>query len=948
MRRLRRLGRRGVAVVVVLLLAVIAGGVALAAAGGSSGPAPRVEAVRLHVRDGARHDQSVVIDASVYLPAGADAGHRQPAVVLGHGFGGDKTDVRGDAENLARRGYVVLTPSARGFGLSDGQIGLGLPEYDGIDLKAEIDYLATRPEVALDKPGDPRVGLAGASYGGGLALNGAAEDPRVDATIGIITWNSLASALEPNAADPADNAAGRTSGVFKQLYAGVFFGSGASRGPMPDPCGKFTPEACRAYQQAADPNGPPVAVGPLLAQGGVGSRVGALRVPTLLVQGENDTLFPLGEALRTYSALRSAGVPTAMMWTTGGHDSPFDATETQRIRDRSVAWFDTYLRHSRTDAGPGFSWVDGRRSATRSAAAFPVPGTTQTRFALGPGRRLVPGGGTTSGDQQLINPPGGHPTSVSSLPGLASLGGGGGGAASDLLGRLAIDPPGQAATWTSDPLTAPMDLVGQSTVTVHVQSRADSVVLFAKLYDVDASGSASLPNGQVAPLRATGVSNGGRDLTIDLPTLAHTFATGHRVRLVLASTDAAYVNSPQPATIAVYGSAAGAVLTMPTVPIAPSHASGLVVGLLVALAFVVLLAVAGTLLTRRNRKRALLRRGSLDELPVDVRHLTKTYADGHRAVDDVSFSVGRGQIVGLLGPNGAGKTTTLRMMLGLIAPSAGEAVLFGEKAGPGAPVLSRLGTFVEGPGLLPHLSGRENLKLWWRATGADLADARMDEALEVAGLGSAIDKPVRSYSHGMKQRVALAQALLGMPDCLVLDEPTNGLDPPQIREMREFIRRYAATGRTVLLSSHLLSEVELICTHVVVMQSGRLVYDGTVDALLSRSSTIRVQVAEASRGRVERARDVLSGVDGVAAVSVPAAADGQPESRRLAVTADPSVRPALLRALLADDIDVEEISVQRHLEDVFLALVGADTAGHAVGSGGRRADELQPTSQGGT
>ncbi|MEA2739462.1 MAG: type transport system ATP-binding protein, partial [Acetobacteraceae bacterium] len=104
--------------------------------------------------------------------------------------------------------------TCRGFGLSDGQIGLGLPEYDGTDLKAEIDYLATRPEVALDTPGDPRVGLAGASYGGGLALNGAAEDPRVDATIGIITWNSLASALEPNAADPADNAAGRTSGVF--------------------------------------------------------------------------------------------------------------------------------------------------------------------------------------------------------------------------------------------------------------------------------------------------------------------------------------------------------------------------------------------------------------------------------------------------------------------------------------------------------------------------------------------------------------------------------------------------------------------------------------------------------------------------------------------------------------------------------------------------------------
>ncbi|MDQ1650261.1 MAG: type transport system ATP-binding protein, partial [Frankiaceae bacterium] len=930
------------------------GVVGLVAATRSGGSTPRVEAVELPVHDGPRHDELTTIDASIYLPSGAGSSHRQPAVVLGHGFGGDKADVRGDAENLARQGYVVLTPSARGFGLSNGRIGLGLPDYDGTDLKAELDYLATRPEVALDKPGDPRVGLAGASYGGGLALNGAAEDQRVDATVGIITWNSLASALEPDAADPAGNAAGRTSGVFKQLYAGVFFGSGATGpGRRPNPCGRFTPEACTAYQQAADPAGPPAAIGPLLAQAGVGSRLASLRVPTLLIQGENDTLFPLSEAVRTYTSLRDAGVPTAMMWTSGGHDSPFEATETQRIRDRSLAWFDTYLRHSRTDSGPGFTWVDGRRSTTRSAAAFPVPGTEPTRFVLGGGHRLTQGG--TPGAQQLVNPPGGHPTGISSLPGLAGLGaGGGGGAGASLLGQLAIDPPSQAASWTSDQLTAPMDLVGQSTVTVHVASTSDTAVLFAKLYDVDSSGSASLPNGQVAPLRVTGVAGGGRDLTVSLPTLAHSFATGHRVRLVLASTDAAYANAPAPAVISVSGVVGGG-LTMPTAPTAASHASGLVVGLLVALAVVVLLAVLGTLLTRRNRKRALHRRGSLDATPVQVRHLTKVYADGHRAVDDVSFSVSPGQIVGLLGPNGAGKTTTLRMMLGLISPSAGEAVLFGEKAGPGAPVLSRLGTFVEGPGLLPHLSGRENLHLWWRSTGADLADARMDEALEVAGLGSAIDKPVRSYSHGMKQRVALAQSLLGMPDCLVLDEPTNGLDPPQIREMRELIRRYAATGRTVLLSSHLLSEVELICTHVVVMQSGRLIYDGTVDDLLSRSSMITVQLAETSSHELDRAREVLTGVDGVSAVTAPKAAngqsDGQPDRRRLAVVGDPSIRPALLRALLADGIDVEEISVQRNLEDVFLALVGADATGHAVGSGGRpsrSADDLQPTSPGGT
>jgi ABC-2 type transport system ATP-binding protein len=494
-----------------------------------------------------------------------------------------------------------------------------------------------------------------------------------------------------------------------------------------------------------------------------------------------------------------------------------------------------------------------------------------------------------------------------------------------------------------------MDLVGGSTVSVHLSSTSGTAVLFAKLYDVDASGAPSLPSGQVAPLRVSGLSGAGRDVQVGLPVLTHTFATGHRIRLTFASTDAAYANAPAPSVMRVAG-VAGSGLEMPTVPLAASHASGLVVGLLVALAVAVLLAVAGTLLTRRNRRHALRRLGTPDAVPVQVRNLTKTYPDGNRAVDDVSFSVARGQIVGLLGPNGAGKTTALRMMLGLIAPTRGETVLFGEKAGPGAPVLRRFGTFVEGPGLLPHLSGRENLKLWWRSTGADLADARMDEALEVAGLGTAVDKPVRSYSHGMKQRMALAQALLGMPDCLVLDEPTNGLDPPQIREMRELIRRYAATGRTVLLSSHLLSEVELICTSVVVMQSGRVIYDGSVEDLLSRSTTITVQVAGPDDATsTDRAREVLAAVDGVVAINTPSSANGHPDARRLSVTADPAIRPALVRALLGAGIDVEEISVQRNLEDVFLTLVGADTSGHAVGSGGQPAQpsgDLEPASSG--
>jgi len=197
--------------------------------------------------------------------------------------------------------------------------------------------------------------------------------------------------------------------------------------------------------------------------------------------------------------------------------------------------------------------------------------------------------------------------------------------------------------------------------------------------------------------------------------------------------------------------------------------------------------------------------------------------------------VPRGVVLGLLGPNGAGKTTTLRMAMGLILPTEGSVFVFGERVTPGAPVLSRIGAFVEGPGFMPHLSGRENLELYWRASGRS-GEPYFDQVLEIAGLGPSIDRKVRTYSQGMKQRLGIAQAMLGMPDILLLDEPTNGLDPPQIREMRQVVRAYAKEGRTVILSSHLLGEVEQTCTDVVVMHRGTVVATGTVEQLLDGRS----------------------------------------------------------------------------------------------------------------
>jgi ABC-2 type transport system ATP-binding protein len=227
-------------------------------------------------------------------------------------------------------------------------------------------------------------------------------------------------------------------------------------------------------------------------------------------------------------------------------------------------------------------------------------------------------------------------------------------------------------------------------------------------------------------------------------------------------------------------------------------------------------------------------------------------------------------------------------------------------------VLSRLGSFVEGTGLLPHLSGRDNLTLYWAATGRPLEDAHLDEAIEVAGLGSAIDKRVRAYSQGMRQRVAIAQAMLGLPDLLVLDEPTNGLDPPQIHAMREVLRSYAQTGRTVIVSSHLLAEIEQTCSHVVVMAKGEKIAQGTVEEIIGTGGAVLVGLADP--GDADRAVAVLASLGQDLAVE--RTDDG------LVVELGGVGRPEALSALVTAGVGVSRFTPRRHLEDAFLALVG--------------------------
>jgi ABC-2 type transport system ATP-binding protein len=302
---------------------------------------------------------------------------------------------------------------------------------------------------------------------------------------------------------------------------------------------------------------------------------------------------------------------------------------------------------------------------------------------------------------------------------------------------------------------------------------------------------------------------------------------------------------------------------------------------------------------------------------VRLEGLTKRYRGGRGggvlAVADLSLEVRHGAVFGLLGPNGAGKTTALRMLVGLVRPSAGRAFLFGEPVVPGAPVLSRVGVLVENPGFVPHLSGAANLAAYWRAGGAPMSRANLDRALGVAALGPAIDRKVKTYSLGMKQRLALAQALLGEPELVILDEPTNGLDPAQMREVREAIRRLAGHGVTVLLSSHLLAEVEQICTTAAVMDRGRLVFAGTVTELVGRSTGVRLEVDDPAA-----ARRVLTGSPGVREVTEDAAG--------LMVTVDGASNPQLVRRLVEAGVGVVQVVNQRRLEDAFIELLaGGET-----------------------
>ena len=301
--------------------------------------------------------------------------------------------------------------------------------------------------------------------------------------------------------------------------------------------------------------------------------------------------------------------------------------------------------------------------------------------------------------------------------------------------------------------------------------------------------------------------------------------------------------------------------------------------------------------------------GADNRLLVETHGLTKRYR-GITAVDGLDLSVRRGEVYGFLGPNGAGKTTTLKMLLGLISPSSGEAIVLGEE--PGSPEsLVGVGSLVESPAFYPYLSGRDNLRVLARYVGA--SRQRVGEVLEEVELTGRAKDRFKKYSLGMKQRLGVAAALLKDPELLVLDEPTNGLDPRGMADMRALIRRVGSGGRTVLLSSHLLGEVEQVCDRVGVIRRGSLVAEGTVADLRGNGDGVLVRAEP-----MDLAARISEHLAGVSAV--------QERGGALFLRADPSRTAEINRKLTSAGLDVSEVRpAESSLEDVFLELTDGET-----------------------
>ncbi|MDP9459881.1 MAG: hypothetical protein M3Q22_06405 [Actinomycetota bacterium] len=567
------------------------------------------------------------IDADLYVPAGVDPGHRAPALLATNGFGGSKEDQADLAQGFGEHGYVTL--SYTGIGFVDGDscpITLDDREHDGAAAGQLLRFLGGDPSITAvdDATGrkvvvreviredratgtrhDPAVGMIGGSYGGQIqfataGFERAAGTDRLDAIIPQITWNDLAYSLAPeNSALPGGTArSGSVSsdrtGVFKYQWAFLFttvgVGNGAAdAGALLDParagdhlrnnCVNFEPEVCRALLEVSTLGYPSQESIDFLRSNSVVSYIGDIRVPTLIGQGQADTLFNLQESVATYTALQRQGTPVALVWQSWGHSDSSPVAGELDLRNpeashqgrQALAWFEHYVRGTGPAPALDFSfyrdWVFEATGdvgqAYTSAPAYPV-GTERTLYLSSEG----PQGGS------LVADPGAVAPGTSSYARTAPVGPNYTETSALDQSRPVFDPPGSSILFSTQPLAEPVDVVGSPRLTVTLDSTAavtqnrgpdGQLVAFAKLYDVGPDGiPVELPRRLVSPVRTGGLPG---PVTIELPGIVHRFEAGHRFAVVLAGGDMAYRGSTIRQSVSLT-TGAGVVqeLTLPVVP----------------------------------------------------------------------------------------------------------------------------------------------------------------------------------------------------------------------------------------------------------------------------------------------------------------------------------------------------------------------------------------------
>lgn len=508
---------------------------------------------------GPRDDAKCTITANLFTPAGASKGDPVPALMGTNGFGGSKADFDTLGPSYAKRGYAFLAYSGLGFGNSGCKVTLDDPDWDGKAGSQLLSFLGgtkaaldgTKIDyVVKDAPGDPRVGMIGGSYGGQVQFAIAGLDGRLDAIVPQITWNDLLYSLGPNNTDFERGVTSRTPGVFKSdwpvLFTALGFGVGFQQAvENQDPshlgaCPNFADQACAALVTSAATGYGDEATTALLRHASVASYIERIRIPTLLSQGQSDTLFDLQEAVATYRALRSRGTPVKMLWRSSGHSGGSIGGERSETKLESayesrmaLEWLDFYVRGIGDPPALDFSflrdWVKYEGDAAPAVGSTPSypAGTDRTVFLSGTDELVSDRASVKAGSASFAAAPGAT---------------GSGGAATEVPGA---DAPGTTASFTGAPLSEDLDVVGVPRLNVKLeaptfaqsqaQGPASKLVLYAKLLDVGPDGAAKLPRNLLSAVRVPDVT---KPVEIELPGIAYRFAKGHSLRVVIATSNA--------------------------------------------------------------------------------------------------------------------------------------------------------------------------------------------------------------------------------------------------------------------------------------------------------------------------------------------------------------------------------------------------------------------------